>query len=249
MAFPPRCARCGHTPRRRAPGPRSRTCRAEWRDNTAGASHRRAPLAARQTCPGGCNRPQRIVDSPRTWRTPRHPRLHPALRCVARGREIAPASTRSAPRRELGERRVIHGSILLYAASRVGAKSLQRPPGARHADHRHEQLVATCHRVERREYFLEREVARRPEEDQRVRSVGIHAPALFSTWPPNSKRMAERSRFLKSASPSEANRPNSAAARTLTGSSSSIAASSARRPSALARSASLLSSNRTRAGA
>src|SRR3989442_9638193 len=113
----------------------------------------------------------------------------------------------------------------------MGAKSLQRPPGARHADHRHGQLIPDCHSVERGEYFLEREITRRPEQDHRVRSVGIHAPALFSTWPPNSKRMAEWSRFWKSASPREVNRPNRAAARTLAGTASSIAACSVHRPS------------------
>src|SRR5437763_8029085 len=111
------------------------------------------------------------------------------------------------------------------------SKSLQRPRGARHADHRHVQLIPDGHCVERGEYLLEREIARRPEEYQRVRSVRIHAPALFSTCPPNSERIAERSRFWKSASPRDVNRPNRAAARTLAGTASSIAASRVHRPS------------------
>ena len=90
------------------------------------------------------------------------------------------------PRCQLGERCLVHGPTLLHAASRVGAKPLQRPRGARHADHRHEQLFPEGHRVERGENLLEREIPCRPEEYQRVRSVRIHAPALFSACPPNS---------------------------------------------------------------
>ncbi len=53
----------------------------------------------------------------------------------------------------------------------------------------------------------------------------------FSWWPPNSKRIAESTRSWNSASPRDAKRSRSAAARTCAGTASSIAASSVQRPS------------------
>src|SRR5438094_26769 len=85
-------------------------------------------------------------------------------------------------------------------------------------------MPAPGHGVEGREDLLVGEVASRPEDDERVGAQRAHAPRPFSTWPPNSNRMAESRRSWKSASPLDAKRSKSAAARTWAGTASSIAA-------------------------
>ena len=88
------------------------------------------------------------------------------------------------------------------------------PAGLGHADDRHVEVAALHHRLQRREDLLVGEVAGRAEEDQRVGVRFAHGRSLiraryfagFSTWPPNSKRIAESSLFWKSASPRELKR-------------------------------------------
>src|SRR5262249_25427503 len=96
-------------------------------------------------------------------------------------------------------------------------------------------MAALHHRLQRGKDLLVREVAGRAVEDERVAARGAHralrSPGCFSRWPPNSKRMAERSLSAKSASPRELKRSNSAVVSTGTGTASSIAALIVQRPS------------------
>src|SRR5262249_19314532 len=96
--------------------------------------------------------------------------------------------------------------------------------------------------------LLVREVARRAEDDENAR-VGRaaerepvherillrdglgHASGLFSRWPPNACRIAERTRLPHSASPRDAKRSKSDAASTGAGTPSSTAACTVQRPS------------------
>ena len=86
------------------------------------------------------------------------------------------------------------------------------------------------HRVERRKDLLVREVAGEAEDDERVGMGGAGAArstrgggrslarsAGFSTWPPNSWRIAESTWSAKSASPRELKRSKSAALSTCAG--------------------------------
>src|ERR1051325_6727172 len=92
-------------------------------------------------------------------------------------------------------------------------------------------MTAPGHGLEGREDLLVGEIAARPEDDERVGAGRGHEPDPFSTWPPNSNRMAESKRSRNSASPRDAKRSKSAAASTCAGTASSMAASSVQRPS------------------
>src|SRR6185369_17710992 len=96
-------------------------------------------------------------------------------------------------------------------------------------DDGHVEVAAACHRLQGGEDLLVREVAGRAEKDEGVGTRGGHD--FFSTWPPNSNRIAESRRSWNSASPRELKRSKSEAARTCAGTPSSIAASSVHRPS------------------
>src|SRR5262249_54811604 len=98
---------------------------------------------------------------------------------------------------------------------------VQGPARLCDADDRHIERAAAHHALERREDLLVREVARGAEEHERVRANAapstLASPIranrghrrlqpFFSTCPPNSKRIAERSLLAKSASPRESKR-------------------------------------------
>src|SRR5262249_40396828 len=103
------------------------------------------------------------------------------------------------------------------------------PRRARDADDRQIELPAARHRVQGREDFLVRQVPGGAEEHERV---GLRVRAhFFSWWPPNWKRIADRSRFWKSASPRELKRAYSAADSTGAGTPSSMPAWIVHRPS------------------
>src|ERR1051325_3364188 len=119
--------------------------------------------------------------------------------------------------------------MLRHAVPGPGAQLIHRPPRFRDADDRHVEMTAASHRLQGREDLLVGQVPGRTEEDERVRRRGGHD--FFSTWPPNSNRMAESRRSWNSASPRELKRSKSEAARTCAGTPSSIAASSVHRPS------------------
>src|SRR6185369_15755651 len=119
----------------------------------------------------------------------------------------------------------------LDAVASTRAKLLERPARACHRDDGHVEMAAARHRVQRGEDLLVREVARGAEEDERVGTRRGHAPPAFSTWPPNPNRIADSIRSWNSASPREAKRSNSVAARTCAGTASSTAASKVQRPS------------------
>src|SRR5207249_4799676 len=132
---------------------------------------------------------------------------------------------------ELREGRLVDPAVPLHTLARPRPELLERPIRPGDADHRDVEPAASRHRMQRREDLLVDEVAAGAEEGERVRMGGAHVPCPFSRWPPNSYRMADSSRSWNSASPREAKRSKSAAARTCAGTASSIAASSVQRPS------------------
>ena len=82
-------------------------------------------------------------------------------------------------------------------------------PGTGHADDRQVEILVPDEAQQRREDLLERQVARRPEEDERIRSFGgrrRRRHACFSRWPPKPKRMADRTLSAKSDSPRDVKR-------------------------------------------
>src|SRR5206468_10328429 len=99
-----------------------------------------------------------------------------------------------------------------------------------HSDHRHVGPGAADERLEGGEDLLVGQVAGGAEEDQRVRARPLVAH-FFSACPPKPKRIAESTRFWKSASPREAKRSKSAAVSTWAGTPSSLAAAIVQRPS------------------
>src|SRR5213076_899841 len=129
------------------------------------------------------------------------------------------------------ECRLVEPSVPLDALPGARPELLERPVRPRDADDGDVEMPAPGHGVEGRKDLLVGEVAARPEDDEPVGARRAHLPGPFSTWPPNSNRMAESRRSWKSASPLEAKRSRSAAARTCAGTASSIAASSVQRPS------------------
>jgi hypothetical protein len=98
------------------------------------------------------------------------------------------------------ERRGVEMAVLLDALSRSRPQLLEIPVGLGHADHRRVELPALHEREERREDLLEGEISARPEKNQCIGSRFAHAFLArmslfrvgFSTWPPNSKRIADR---------------------------------------------------------
>jgi hypothetical protein len=73
---------------------------------------------------------------------------------------------------QLVERRGMESPVLLDAVTRSGLQLVEAPTGFRYPDDRHVKVTALRHRLQRWEYLLVGEIARRTEKDQRVR-VGI----------------------------------------------------------------------------
>lgn len=73
---------------------------------------------------------------------------------------------------QLVERRGMESPVLLDAVTRSGLQLVEAPTGFRYPDDRHVKVTALRHRLQRWEYLLVGEIARRAEKDQRVR-VGI----------------------------------------------------------------------------
>src|SRR5262245_38303342 len=102
------------------------------------------------------------------------------------------------------------------------AQSLGRA-AARDADDGHVELPVLHETLQRGEDLLVREVARDTEDYERIRLLRRHGAAYRfgaagrSTWPPNSRRIAESKRFAKSSWSRELNRANNAVASTGTG--------------------------------
>src|SRR5262249_10800776 len=113
---------------------------------------------------------------------------------------------------------------------RARAKLVQRPARLRDADDRNVQGAPPDEGLERGKDLLVGEVAGGAEEDERVRGLRCRHEC-FSSWPPNSRRMADMTRLAKSASPREAKRSPMALARMGAGTLSSIAARRVQRPS------------------
>ena len=89
--------------------------------------------------------------------------------------------------------------MLLDAVARAGAELVDPPAGLRHADDRHVEMAAFHHCLQRRKDLLVREIARRAEEYQGVRTAVAHRELLslppgLSRCPPNSYRMADNTR-------------------------------------------------------
>src|SRR6185437_16870972 len=128
-------------------------------------------------------------------------------------------------------RRNVDASVL-EAVARAPLELIQRPDGLGDADDRAGKPLVTHQRMKRGENLLVREIAGRPEEDDRVGGLVAHAPSAgFSTWPPNSKRSAESNLSAYSAWPRELKRENRAELMTGAGTPSSIAACNVQRPS------------------
>src|SRR5262249_52911518 len=72
------------------------------------------------------------------------------------------------PARQLLERAWIETAVLLDTVARPGTQLVDAPAGPRYANHRHVEMAALRHRLQRGEYLLVRQVARGPEEHQRV---------------------------------------------------------------------------------
>ena len=95
---------------------------------------------------------------------------------------------------QLCERVTIQASVLLDAVLRPCAQLVEGPAGLGHADHRHIKVAALGHRLQRGKDLLVREIARGPEEHERVGMCIAHLSACpqagtswtaLSTWPPN----------------------------------------------------------------
>ena len=94
---------------------------------------------------------------------------------------------------QFGERRTVQASVLLDAFLRPRAQLVERPARLGHADDRHSEVAALGHRLQRGEDLLVCQIARRPEEHERVGVCVAHLHHLltrgtswaFSTCPPN----------------------------------------------------------------
>src|SRR5262245_14890275 len=150
---------------------------------------------------------------------------------LVRGLGLVVAPHQAEPVGEPRERRLVDPAVLGDARPHTLLELLERHAAPRDPDDRDVEVAAAGHRMERGKDLLVGEIAREPEEDERVGARPRHLRASFSTWPPNSKRIAESTRSWKSASPCEARRSKSAAASTCAGTPSSMAASSVQRPS------------------
>ena len=117
---------------------------------------------------------------------------------------------------ELRERRLVDAAVLLEAVARARAELVQVPARLRDADDRHVEVPAlrsspaatgrsSCTRDRRwRRRTPAHRSARQPSSDVPARVASLAAG--FSTWPPNSKRIADSSLFWNSASPRELKR-------------------------------------------
>ncbi len=129
----------------------------------------------------------------------------------AEGRErrrigVVPVHVPQAPV-QLVERRRVAAAVFLHARPRPGSELVEVPAGLGHADNRDSEVPTAGHRMEGREDLLVRQVAGGPEEHQGIGRLLVHrvvlvrvkcewrqCPAGFSTWPPNSYRIADSSR-------------------------------------------------------
>ena len=119
----------------------------------------------------------------------------PAERLEGRGVRVVAVDV-AQQARELLEGRRVEPAVLLEAVAGAGLELFEIPAGLGDPDHRNVEVAALQHRLQRREDLLVGEVARRPEEHQRVRVGRGHGRPWFpgfSTCPPNWKRMAESS--------------------------------------------------------
>ena len=80
-------------------------------------------------------------------------------------------------RTQLCEGITVEPAILLDAVLRPRAQLVERPAGLGHADDRDVERAAPGHRLQRGEDFLVRQIARGPEEDERVGLRAIHRGA------------------------------------------------------------------------
>jgi hypothetical protein len=109
-------------------------------------------------------------------------------------------------------RELLEGSRVDASAVRLDALAGSRvdPPHVERlaADGHHGRIEASAlhHRVERREDLLEGEIARRPEDHQRVGLRALHQLFAFSRWPPNPARSAESRRLPNCPAPRDAKR-------------------------------------------
>src|SRR5947208_16037742 len=133
---------------------------------------------------------------------------------LERGRIAVVAAHVAKPFAKPRECRLVEPSVPLDALPGARPELLERPVRPRDADDGDVEMPAPGHGVEGRKDLLVGEVAARPEDDEPVGAWRAHLPGPFSTWPPNSNRMAESRRSWKSASPLEAKRSKSAAAST-----------------------------------
>src|SRR5882724_6382660 len=133
---------------------------------------------------------------------------------LERGRIAVVAAHVAKPFAKPRECRLVEPSVPLDALPGARPELLERPVRPRDTDDGDVEMPAPGHGVEGRKDLLVGEVAARPEDDEPVGARRAHLPGPFSTWPPNSNRMAESRRSWKSASPLEAKRSKSAAAST-----------------------------------
>src|SRR4029078_10904528 len=102
---------------------------------------------------------------------------------------------------QLRKRRAREPAVLFQTLLGPGPELIDAPAGLGHADHRHSEVAALQHRLQRREDLLVRQVAGGAKKHQGVGMGGAHVAAAFSRCPPNSYRSAESSLSAKSASP------------------------------------------------
>src|SRR5215470_12818911 len=96
------------------------------------------------------------------------------------------------PRLELREGLGFEPAVLRHTVASPRAHLLEVPAGLGHADHGHLEAAATCYRLQGGEDLLVGEIAGGAEEYECVGACGRHD--FFSTWPPNSNRIAESRR-------------------------------------------------------
>src|SRR5580700_9760149 len=165
--------------------------------------------------------------------------LRPAQRRLDRGKRrrilVIAAHILQVRQKLLQRVAVIDPSSPLDAVRRALLQPLQTPLRKSHADHRDIERALFGQRVQGREDHLVGKIARHSEHHQRVGFRRSHqAPfpsAVFSLWPPNWKRIAERTLSAKSSAPCELKRSYRAALRIGAGTDSSMAALIVQRPS------------------
>src|SRR5260221_4483539 len=115
----------------------------------------------------------------------------------------------------------------------MGTYLVNAPGAPCNPNHWDVEVTVLGHRLQGREYLRIREIACDAKDDKCIRMAVRHdAPSpAFSSWPPNSKRIADNNLSAKSASPRELNRSKSAELSTCAGTDSSMAAVMGQRPS------------------